>query len=126
MSAEDDPFEDKFGPRSQIAGDTRLDHEALTAAHVKKPCVEGPTKLEVRRFCLQRDVDVSGVSGVGVVAVGSEFTWRHDDKDYVRAVLVWLNEGTVGIYEGGTPQVRRIHGHEGATRIVFHDADVCV
>jgi len=72
---------------------------------------------EIRRFELRRDIDVSGVSGTGVVAEGVEFT---DGT----VALRWLGKrrSTV-IHEGGIGNVRLIHGHRGDTRIVFLDND---
>ncbi len=67
-----------------------------------------------RRFELVRDVDVSGVSGVGHVADGVQFAdgvcvtrWR----GVVAQTCVWASIGAV----------EAVHGHEGATRIVWVD-----
>lgn len=70
----------------------------------------------MRQFVLERDVDISGVSGVGVVAEGVEFT------DGVVA-LRWLggNPTSVVFHDNGLESVRTIHGHGGHTRIVFAD-----
>lgn len=68
----------------------------------------------MRRFELQRDHDPTGVSGTGVVASGVEF----DDgkvcirwKGKHRSIVLWDNIESVLI----------IHGHNGATRIVWID-----
>jgi len=65
-----------------------------------------------RLFQLERDVDVSGISGTGVVAEGVEFTdgtcvirWRGDRQ----STVVWPS----------VQDVEAIHGHGGATRIVW-------
>ena len=66
---------------------------------------------------MQRDVDVSGVSGTGKVAEGIVFSngW---------VALTWTNEGprfsSISIYPD-IQTVERIHGHEGKTRIVYLD-----
>ena len=68
-----------------------------------------------RRFELVRDVDVSGISGTGVVAEGVEFSdgtvvirWITGDH---RSTVVWPNIG----------DVEAIHGHGGATRVHWID-----
>lgn len=67
-----------------------------------------------RRFHLERDVDVSGISGTGIVAEGIEFTdgttvirWVTGDH---RSTVVWPSIAAV----------EAIHGHGGATRIVWN------
>jgi len=71
-----------------------------------------------RRFVLQRDVDVTGVSGTGVVAEGILFS---DDV----AVLHWTSQWPSSIvhYERGIDSILHVHGHGGATRIVWIDED---
>lgn len=68
-----------------------------------------------RRFHLERDVDVSGISGTGTVAEGVVFSdesvairWVAGDH---RSTVVW----------GDLASVEAIHGHGGATRIVWDD-----
>lgn len=68
----------------------------------------------MRRFLLQRDRDVSGVSGTGVVAEGVQFTDG-------RAALRWLTEiATTGLYDS-VDHLEFIHGHDGATRVTWVD-----
>lgn len=70
-----------------------------------------------RRFELHRDRDVSGVSGVGVVADGLEFP---DGA----AVIRWRgNVPSTTVHELGVIGVQQIHGHGGATRLVWLDDD---
>lgn len=68
----------------------------------------------MRKFILERDVDVSGVSGTGVVAEGVEFS---DGT----VALRWTsaNPTSVVFHDNGIDSVRQIHGHDGKTRIVF-------
>src|SRR6516225_1722866 len=67
---------------------------------------------EMRVFDLMRDEDISGVSGIGRVAVGVVFPSG-------KVVLEWLgSHRTFGIYDN-LSDVERIHGHGGKTRIVF-------
>lgn len=66
----------------------------------------------LRVFQLLRDEDVSGVSGVGRVAVGVVFPSG-------KVVVEWLgSDTTFGIYDR-LEHVEKIHGHGGKTRIVF-------
>jgi hypothetical protein len=68
----------------------------------------------VRTFVLQRDQDVSGVSGVGVVAEGVEFS---DGCVVLRWLSAWPT--SVVFHDRGIESVEAIHGHDGRTRIVF-------
>jgi len=74
-------------------------------------------------FYLIRDTDVTGVSGTGIVAQGCLFDNGH-------AAITWLGETasdviwTPSITESGEPlsaleKIMRVHGHNGATRVVF-------
>lgn len=75
--------------------------------------------MTARRFELHRDADVSGVSGVGVVAEGVEFTGG-------TVALRWASNPdtptSVVFHDNGIASVEAIHGHDGRTRIVFLDA----
>lgn len=69
----------------------------------------------MRRFHLARDVDVSGVSGTGIVAEGVEFS---DGTAVVRWVagahpstVVWVDVASI----------EAVHGHGGMTRLVWRD-----
>jgi len=71
---------------------------------------------QLRRFVLLRSEDVSGVSGLGVVAEGVEFSdgvvclrWCTGEH---RSSVLW-DEGVAG--------VEAVHGHGGRTRVVFLD-----
>jgi hypothetical protein len=91
-------------PFSEMAGDAATD---------------GMTRLKgspsMRRFELHRDRDISGVSGLGRVAEGVQWT-----------------DGTCAVRWGANPypstvawecieHVEAVHGHNGATRIVWLD-----
>lgn len=69
-----------------------------------------------RRFRFERDVDVSGVSGVGVVATGILFA---DGQAVVRWIVADKPQSTV-VYATLADAVL-IHGHDGKTRLVFED-----
>jgi hypothetical protein len=68
----------------------------------------------MRLFDLVRDVDVTGMSGTGIVAQGVEF----DDGTCVMRWVTTLRSTTV--FDDATT-LEAIHGHEGLTRIVWHD-----
>lgn len=72
----------------------------------------------MRSFILQRDVDVNGVSGTGVVAEGVEF---NDGT----VALRWLSEWPTSVvfHERGIDAVRAVHGHGGKTKILFLEAE---
>jgi hypothetical protein len=70
----------------------------------------GPTP-----FKLVRDVDVSGVSGVGVVADG--VLWPDG-----AAAIRWRGERPSTVHYDRIDHVRHVHGHGGATRIVLSSA----
>lgn len=72
------------------------------------------TKNESRRFQLHRDEDETGVSGVGIVAEGVEFTSG-------MVAMTWLSpHRCVNVYES-IKTVEALHGHGGKTRVVFVD-----
>jgi hypothetical protein len=66
----------------------------------------------LRVFHLVRDEDISGVSGIGHVAVGVVFPSG-------RVVLEWLGVDRSFEILDDLDHVERIHGHGGKTRIVF-------
>ncbi len=70
-----------------------------------------------RRFLLQRDTDVTGVSGTGIVAEGVEFS-----EDGL-VVLRWIGgfPTSVVFHDRGIESVIAVHGHDGATRVVWLD-----
>lgn len=66
----------------------------------------------MRTFELHRDVDASGVSGEGLVAEGVRFT---DGT----CALRWLTDtASTAIYDSAADLIA-IHGHNGATRMVW-------
>lgn len=70
----------------------------------------------MRMFQLHRDLDISGVSGTGIVAEGVEFS------DHT-VVLVWLSgqHASTVFWPDGIESVEAIHGHGGSTRVVWLD-----
>jgi len=71
---------------------------------------------QFRRFVLDRNTDVTGVSGTGVVAEGVEFS------NGVIA-LQWLSEfpTSVVFHQRGLESVLAVHGHDGRTVVRFLD-----
>ena len=69
----------------------------------------------MRRFELHREHDVSGISGTGVVAEGLQFSDG-------RVVTRWLAEIAQTCVWDSVEDVAAIHGHGGATLIVWVDA----
>ena len=67
-----------------------------------------------RTFQLHRDHDVSGISGTGVVADGVTF------PDGV-TVIRWRGERQSTVVWPSVDDVVAIHGHGGATRLVWDD-----
>lgn len=67
-----------------------------------------------RAFVLVRDTDVTGISGTGVVAQGVEFA---DGT----VALRWLSDWPTSVvfHDRGIAAVEAVHGHGGATRIVW-------
>ena len=69
-----------------------------------------------RRFVLVRSVDISGISGTGIVAEGVQFSAGS-------VVLVWLHEhSSIGIYDNLADLIF-IHGHNGATVVHWLDEE---
>ena len=70
----------------------------------------------IRRFVLQRDVDVTGVSGTGVVAEGVEFTDGVVVLKWVvgefRSLVTWVQ---------GIHAVEAVHGHDNRTLVIWID-----
>lgn len=66
----------------------------------------------MRTFQLVRKVDVSGVSGTGVVAEGVEF---HDG----RVAMSWFGKFHTIEVAPSIEDIVAIHGHEGATEVVW-------
>lgn len=70
--------------------------------------------LSMRRFLLVRERDLTGVSGIGIVAEGAEFSSG-------LTVMRWLREPfAVGVFQSVADLIA-VHGHEGATHIRFID-----
>ena len=68
----------------------------------------------IRRFQLVREEDESGVSGIGIVAEGCQFTEG-------KCVLAWLTQHkSVAVYDS-LQDLEAIHGHGGRTRVVWVD-----
>ncbi|MGW2742345.1 hypothetical protein [Streptomyces sp. NPDC001450] len=74
-------------------------------------------QLVPRRFVLRRRQDISGISGLGDVADG--VLWPDGT-----ASIRWRGEHpSVVFWDRGRVSVEVIHGHQGATEVVFVDED---
>ncbi len=67
-------------------------------------------KSTAKLFVLMRDDDVSGTSGVGVVAEGVEFSSG-------QVALHWLSQLEVVSVYANVKTVLQVHGHDGKTRV---------
>lgn len=65
---------------------------------------------------LQRDDDVTGVSGTGIVAHGVVFA---DDT----LVLKWLGEKSSTVLWQNVEDALKVHGHDGRTRFITLDGE---
>jgi hypothetical protein len=70
--------------------------------------------MGIRRFVLNRSEDLSGTSGVGVVAEGVRFS------DGVVA-LHWITTLRSTAVYNSVDELVAIHGHDGATQVVWAD-----
>lgn len=70
----------------------------------------------MKRFELHREVDVSGISGTGVVAEGILFSSG-------RVVLEWLGATPSVVVWNSLDDAMAVHGHNGATEVAFYDVD---
>jgi hypothetical protein len=71
-------------------------------------------KFRGKRFYLQRDEDVSGLSGTGRVAEGIEFVNG-------LVALSWLSPHPSVLVYPNMRQIAELHGHEGKTKIMWVD-----
>lgn len=115
--------------RSEGAVDTAI--RLLRRAYVNKETeFQHPTPNEERHrenapltalprvFILQREIDSTGISGVGVVAWGVEFP---DGVCAVRWTAQWPT--SVVFHERGMASIEAIHGHVGQTKITYIDEE---
>lgn len=68
----------------------------------------------MRLFNLVRKRDISGVSGVGIVAEGVEF---HDGQ----CVISWFGQYHSVCVWPTIDDIIKVHGHDGATNVVFKE-----
>jgi hypothetical protein len=73
------------------------------------------SETHMRRFVLNRTVDETGISGIGIVAEGVEFHSGH-------CALTWLTATSCMAYYDNIKAIEEIHGHKGQTKIQFLDA----
>lgn len=68
----------------------------------------------IKRFLFNRSEDVSGVSGIGTVAEGVEFTNG-------KVVLCWLSSVSSLTIFDNMKELELIHGHEGRATVEWID-----
>lgn len=74
----------------------------------------GSQNRGMRTFHLHRTEDVSGVSGVGIIAEGTLYT-------NTKVVISWLTvHKSMAIYDS-LAEMEAIHGHDARTKIVWDD-----
>jgi hypothetical protein len=71
----------------------------------------------MRRFILIRDIDVTGVSGTGVVIWGVE--WPDGRVSYR-----WHSDTATSVNADNISHVEAVHSHDGATRLVWLDSEL--
>jgi hypothetical protein len=77
------------------------------------------TDIQPRRFHLQRDTDITGVSGTGRVANG--VLWP-DGSVSIR----WTGDRPSTVHWDDLAHAQHVHGHGGHTRIVWDDPEPTV
>ncbi len=71
-------------------------------------------QITMRRFVLEREEDISGTSGIGVVAEGIEFSNG-------QSVLHWVTQlESVAVY-ASMKVLEQVHGHNGRTKVKWLD-----
>lgn len=73
--------------------------------------------MAIRRFHIKRDIDVSGISGTGIVADGIQW---HDGM----CTIHWRGKHPTDNTHLSLQSVMDIHCHEGASKIIFDDVYV--
>lgn len=68
----------------------------------------------IRRFYLERKSDVSGLSGTGIIAVGSQFPTG-------RCVMQWQTAIKSMVIYDSAEEVQKVHGHDGKTVLHWMD-----
>lgn len=98
---------------------TKTDDGAGTRAGVQPEASEvvsgtAPSSPHPRRFQLYRRHDVTGISGTGVVAEGTEY------RDGVTS-LRWYGDHPSEVWWPSVAEILAVHGHEGATEVRWLD-----
>jgi len=68
----------------------------------------------MRRFILERQEDVNGTSGTGIVAEGCEF-----ENGWV--AFTWLSPYSMVTTAPSIHNIKHVHGHNGKTKVVWID-----
>ncbi len=71
---------------------------------------------QIRRFVLNRTHDETGNSGTGIVAIGTQYPNGH-------VSMMWLSHMGSYIWDDSIEIVKALHGHNGATEVVWLDKE---
>jgi len=75
--------------------------------------------VDLKRFYLQRNEDVSGISGTGRIANGIQF------PDGV-CCLRWTGKTPTTVIYNNITELEQLHGHDGKTRVVWLDTNISI
>ncbi|MFM9637632.1 hypothetical protein [Streptomyces turgidiscabies] len=101
-----------------MTAENDLEQIAAGPQFVGARIVQPDDPARARLFVMRRHVDVSGVSGTGVIVDGVE--WPDGT-----ASLRWRGpHPKIDFADRGVPTVLHVHGHSGATEVEFLDQDV--
>jgi hypothetical protein len=101
-----------------MTAENDLEQIATGPQYVGARIVQPNDPVRPRLFVLRRHVDVSGVSGTGVIADGAEWP---DGTASIR----WRGEHPkIDFADRGMPTLHFVHGHSGATEVEYLDQDV--
>jgi hypothetical protein len=100
-----------------MTAENDLEQIAAGPQFVGARIVQPNDPVRPRLFVLRRHVDVSGVSGTGVIADGAEWP---DGTASIR----WRGEHPkIDFADRGVPTLHFVHGHSGSTEVEYLDQD---
>lgn len=102
-------------PVSPYQAPEQVNNDGITNSYT---IAESP--IELRRFILVRDIDITKISGTGIIAEGLQLTDKRLFMCWRTALPEGVTEQSTGLYQNET-HLLAIHGHNGATRLVWID-----
>lgn len=107
----EEDFKNLAKVQEEISKNGRATEELRKELGLDTPTAKQSTS---RRFILNRMVDATGTSGIGVVAEGICFSGG-------KVALHWLSHlGAINVYDS-FEVVTALHGHDGKTEVVWID-----